>query len=151
MFFSEPITCITKSIVIWLTWLFPALNTGCTSSLWVVIGLLHSCRCRDWLKNLLYYLCSSKGLCSPVLSLVLKSVFLSIYERIYCVMKFILCCFVFSTGGSDSSVSDGLPMHLIYAPEGLKMVSRIRNCLIILFIFGYFVLVSFEVLIKPSI
>ncbi|KAJ7373559.1 Cytosolic carboxypeptidase 2 [Desmophyllum pertusum] len=29
-----------------------------------------------------------------------------------------------STGGSDSSVSDGLPMHLIYAPEGLKMESR---------------------------
>ena len=29
----------------------------------------------------------------------------------------------FSTGGSDSSVSDGLPMHLIYAPEGLKLVS----------------------------
>lgn len=28
-----------------------------------------------------------------------------------------------STGGSDSSVSDGLPMHLIYAPEGLKMFS----------------------------
>lgn len=26
-----------------------------------------------------------------------------------------------STGGSDSSMSDGLPMHLIYAPEGLKM------------------------------
>ena len=32
---------------------------------------------------------------------------------------------VFSTGGSDSSVSDGLPMHLIYAPEGLKMVRHI--------------------------
>ena len=33
-------------------------------------------------------------------------------------------CFLrFSTGGSDSSVSDGLPMHLIYAPEGLKLVS----------------------------
>ncbi|XP_078346337.1 uncharacterized protein LOC144631703 isoform X2 [Oculina patagonica] len=29
-----------------------------------------------------------------------------------------------STGGSDSSASDGLPMHLIYAPEGLKMESR---------------------------
>lgn len=29
-----------------------------------------------------------------------------------------------STGGSDSSVSDGLPMHLIYAPEGLKMEPR---------------------------
>ena len=42
---------------------------------------------------------------------------------------------VFSTGGSDSSVSDGLPMHLIYAPEGLKMVRQIRNaymwCLIV--------------------
>lgn len=31
--------------------------------------------------------------------------------------------FISSTGGSDSSMSDGLPMHLIYAPEGLKMVS----------------------------
>ena len=33
------------------------------------------------------------------------------------------CFSRFSTGGSDSSVSDGLPMHLIYAPEGLKLVS----------------------------
>lgn len=29
-----------------------------------------------------------------------------------------------STGGSDSSVSDGLPMHLIYAPKGLKLEPR---------------------------
>ena len=32
---------------------------------------------------------------------------------------------LFSTGGSDSSVSDGLPMHIIYAAEGLKIVSTI--------------------------
>ncbi|KAK2569276.1 Cytosolic carboxypeptidase 2 [Acropora cervicornis] len=29
-----------------------------------------------------------------------------------------------STGGSDSSVSDGLPMHIIYAAEGLKIGPR---------------------------
>lgn len=29
-----------------------------------------------------------------------------------------------STGGSDSSVSDGLPMHIIYAAEGLKLGTR---------------------------
>lgn len=38
---------------------------------------------------------------------------------------FLFCSLLFSTGGSDSSVSDGLPMHIIYAAEGLKIVSEI--------------------------
>ena len=37
------------------------------------------------------------------------------------VFSFLFDC-VCSTGGSDSSVSDGLPMHIIYAAEGLKLV-----------------------------
>lgn len=39
-----------------------------------------------------------------------------------------VCMFIVysSTGGSDSSVSDGLPMHIIYAAEGLKIVSKLR-------------------------
>ena len=38
---------------------------------------------------------------------------------------FLFFSLLFSTGGSDSSVSDGLPMHIIYAAEGLKIVSTI--------------------------
>lgn len=40
---------------------------------------------------------------------------------------FLFCSLLFSTGGSDSSVSDGLPMHIIYAAEGLKIVSKIAT------------------------
>ena len=42
-----------------------------------------------------------------------------------CCLHFLFFSLLFSTGGSDSSVSDGLPMHIIYAAEGLKMVSTI--------------------------
>ena len=86
-----------------------------------------SCHCRLWHQHQCHCHLFPLSLVLAVVTVVVVVIVIVTYSS--CQLLFIgwhysctdVSLAVNSTGGSDSSLSDGLPMHLIYAPETLQL------------------------------